>query len=240
MFDALGNAMGVTAGALPNAVTKITNGLGGLTKVTHGTLARSDHYERLQLGAERVSSHVCLNALAGGACFDYVTASVTSSTMADFYRALNGGWALPLGSQTLGRHGPVLELRGAVAVVERVSSSAPTGSSRTAESAVGHYYAGARLQGGGRGLLGFEQLMTRDEQSGVRVTTSYRQDFPFIGRPLRTVSRSASGHVLSESSTDWRMRGHQSGWAATARDRGTASLGSLVVHAAESVERAYS
>ena len=59
-----------------------------------------------------------------------------------------------------------------------------------------HHCAEAKLHGGGRGLLGFAQLMTRDEQPGVKVTTSYRQDFPFIGRPLRTVTRSPSNHVL--------------------------------------------
>ncbi|MYH15152.1 MAG: hypothetical protein F4149_08235, partial [Gammaproteobacteria bacterium] len=232
--------LNANAGSLPNAVTKITNGLGAETQVTYGTLAQSAHYTRLQLGMMgTVSSHVCLNGLTGGGCFDYVTTTVTAQDMGNFYKALNGGWDLPAGSQTLGRQGPVLELRAAVPVVERVSSSAPTGSSRTAKSAVGHYYAEAKLHGGGRGLLGFAQLMTRDEQSGVKVTTSYRQDFPFIGRPLRTVTRSSSGHVLGETSTTWKMRGYQSGWPSTARSSGTAALYPLVVYAAESVEKAY-
>ena len=53
--------LNANAGALPNAVTKITNGLGAETKVAYGTLAQSEHYTRLQLGTlETVSSHICL------------------------------------------------------------------------------------------------------------------------------------------------------------------------------------
>ena len=56
---------------------------------------------------------------------------------------------------------------------------------------------------------------------------------------MRTVTRSGSDHVLGETSTTWRMHGYQSGWPATARDSGTAALGSVVAYAAESMEKGY-
>ena len=83
-----------------------------------------------------------------------------------------------------------------------------------------HHCAEAKLHGGGRGLLGFAQLMTRDKQPGVKVATSCRQGFPFIGRPLRTVTWSSSNHVLGETSTTWKMRGCQSSWPDAALDSG--------------------
>ncbi len=86
---------------------------------------------------------------------------------------------------------------------------------------------------------GFGQLKTRDAQTGVQTTTRYRHDFPFTGMPVSTTARTASGRLLSESTTTWRLTGHQSTWEATAKASGTAALGALKPHAAEAVERAY-
>jgi hypothetical protein len=51
-----------------------------------------------------------------------------------------------------------------------------------------YHYVGARLQGGGRGFLGFESVASYDRQSHILTITRYRQDFPFIGHPVTTES----------------------------------------------------
>ncbi len=48
-------------------------------------------------------------------------------------------------------------------------------------------YRGARVQTGGRGFLGFAAIRTEDFQNKLLTTTDYRQDYPYIGRPSRTL-----------------------------------------------------
>ena len=239
------------SGGLPNAIAGIKNGLGATTTLRYGTLAQSSHYVREQLGGT-VTKTVCFNGVFGfQGCRQFEEPNVTPEDVTGFYERLHGGWRLPDGAETLGKLSPVLEMRGAIAVVERVTSTAPTMTtqgawSTEAKSWVDHYYAGARLQGGGLGLLGFEQLSTHDGQTGIRATTSYRQDFPFVGRPLRTTVRTpqsaegeTGGHLLSDASTQWRAHGFKPSWKAKAAADGTAALGPLVVHAAKATEESY-
>ncbi len=130
-------------------------------------------------------------------------------------------------------------------VVTEVSGTAPAAGASPgkvaadAASKVEHFYADAKVQAMGRGPLGFGQLKTRDAQTGVEATTRYRHDFPFTGMPVSTTVRTSSGRLLSESTTTWRLTGHQSTWEATAKASGTAALGALKPHAAKAVERAY-
>jgi len=53
---------------------------------------------------------------------------------------------------------------------------------------VQYFYADARIQGGGRGFLGFGEVATYDPQTGMLTRTRYHQDFPWIGRPKETRS----------------------------------------------------
>lgn len=54
------------------------------------------------------------------------------------------------------------------------------------EAIIQYYYTGAKLQGGGRGFLGFREVATFDPQNSVLTRTQYRQDYPFIGKPENT------------------------------------------------------
>ena len=83
-----------------------------------------------------------------------------------------------------GRGSAVFDLVMPVQVVSGVSVSAPTAADPLATSEVDYHYAGARLQAGGRGFLGFAEVVSWNRQSGIRNNTRYRQDFPFIGMPL--------------------------------------------------------
>ncbi len=103
-------------------------------------------------------------------------------------------------SRVWGRGSPVMDVYAPLWVVRQVDTSAPTfgdaGNTTAGPDAlttVRYSYQGARLQGGGRGFLGFRKIITQDLQNFLLTTTEYRQDYPFIGRPLHTaVERFAS------------------------------------------------
>ncbi len=84
----------------------------------------------------------------------------------------------------------------------------------------------------GRGMLGFRTLTTIDNQTGVTTRTTYRQDFPFIGQPLKTEVFSAEGNLLGESTNDTRL----TGWNGT----GTPSNKLLPALQHKSIDKSYS
>ncbi|WP_163839463.1 FG-GAP-like repeat-containing protein [Pseudoxanthomonas sacheonensis] len=89
-----------------------------------------------------------------------------------------------------GRGAPVLDLLAPSYAVARVSSSSPQLGAPSAKATLHYRYAGARVQAGGRGFLGFREMITIDpNQSGGHVvtTTTYAQNFPFVGVPTQTI-----------------------------------------------------
>lgn len=91
-----------------------------------------------------------------------------------------------------GRGSPVFDVFGPFWVVGMSESSAPTNDasssagSATTTAQVVYHYAQARMQSGGRGFLGFGAVTSTDKQNNVQTQTTYRQDFPFVGRPAET------------------------------------------------------
>ncbi|MCX2783662.1 PQQ-binding-like beta-propeller repeat protein [Microbulbifer thermotolerans] len=228
-----------------NVIEKITNGLGAETDIAYGSLTHSGHYTRRDIAA--TTEKRCDNVHYGDTwvepveehypwCRDYAVAD-----LADYYGYLNDAWE---GEDRLGKLSPTLELMGPMYVVTRVDSSAPTATDSSAKSAVSYYYAQAKIQAGGRGMLGFEKLTTVDEQTGVQTTTSYRQDFPFLGYPQSTEVKTAEGHLLSRAVNTWKLKNAdgedwQEGWSQTAKTAGSAKLGPLQPWLAQSVETSY-
>lgn len=108
------------------------------------------------------------------------------------------------GITRFGRGSAVLDLMAPIYVVSKVSSSAPSLSDAQRVATVHYRYAGAKLQGGGRGFLGFEEIVTFDGNytaapgipqacpvgtgtgCHLMTITRYHQDFPLIGRPRST------------------------------------------------------
>lgn len=89
-----------------------------------------------------------------------------------------------------GRGSAVQDFQAATYVVAMVRASAPTAADPLAQSALYYRYAGARLQGGGRGFLGFREITAFDNNFAgktVATTTTYQQSFPFVGTPVQTV-----------------------------------------------------
>ena len=66
----------------------------------------------------------------------------------------------------------------------------------TATSNVRYSYQGARVQTGGRGFLGFASIRTEDIQNKLLTTTEYRQDYPYIGRPSRTIVQKLTSVIV--------------------------------------------
>lgn len=195
----------------------IDTGLGAVTRINYGTLANSGRYTTADVNLS-VTTEVrptgCPQDM-GYPCSPTYTTTVTDAS--DFYSRLNGGWQLPAGSSTLvanneNKGAPVLEVNGAIQVVTTVESSAPTAGAlpgnvnQNAMSKVDYYYGEAKMQASGRGFLGFGTLKTIDAQTNITTLSTYRQDFPFTGKPLSTVvfkDSSANTSLLSSASNKW-------------------------------------
>ena len=81
---------------------------------------------------------------------------------------------------------PLVDLQSPLYVVSRVDTSNGVGGTYSSILA----YAGAMADLSGRGFLGFRQMSVTDLQTNIVQTTTYRQDFPYIGRWRRRRGRS--------------------------------------------------
>ncbi|USD23247.1 hypothetical protein MJO52_08945 [Microbulbifer variabilis] len=100
---------------------------------------------------------------------------------ANIYNRKKGSFKL-----NYGRGSPVFDLYSPMYVVKKVISDAPAANDNNNTVEAHYHYAGARMQSGGRGFLGFESVTTYDPQNKVKITTRYRQDYPYIGMPSQT------------------------------------------------------
>ena len=245
--------------ARPHLVTRVTSGLGAVTEISYESLSRTEAYGRIaELYSEPATERCFPNWRWGSGNGKEVCVTIMPAKLTDaaaFYTALNDPWPTdendpsdvdltdPL-TATAGDT-PVLELMGPLYVVTRVDSSAPTAGNAGARSGVAYVYERGKVQAAGRGLLGFRALTTVDLQSGVRTTTTYRQDFPYIGAPLRTEVKTEDGHLLRWAQNTWRLQGYDASWnarTAASGDKvgtGSARLGPLQPHIAGAVEEEY-
>jgi RHS repeat-associated protein len=112
------------------------------------------------------------------------------------YRPLTGSVYTRMrnaGAADWGRQSPVFDLSAPVYVVGRHSQSSPTRTDPDALGSVEYHYLGARIQAGGRGFLGFAEIIAYDPASGIRTNTRYRQDFPYTGLVADTAVAVVSG-----------------------------------------------
>ena len=234
-----------TAGR-PHLITSITNGLEAETAIRYESLGTTDAYTRVdKLDTTATMERQCFSWHGSAPfCWPVPTAQLNA---ADFYTDLNNPWP-GLSDPVTGTMGPpVLELTGPLYVVTQVDSSAPTAANANAKSGIGYVYEQGKVQAAGRGLLGFKSLTTVDLQTGVRTTTTYRQDFPYIGLPLRTEVRTADDKLLRAAVNTWKLVGYQTDdtttadvnedWKVRAGMAGSAVLGPLQPYLAKSVEQ---
>lgn len=179
-------------------------------------------------------SEVCWGSPTGGGCSTLPT-SVPVVDASEFYSQINNPFKGVPADTDLKLHSrlPAQEWISAMPIVTRVASSAPVPDNVNQLVGVEYHYEGLKIQAGGRGMLGFKKLTTTDMQTGVRTTTEYRQDWPFMGTPVRTTDQTHHGQLLSESFSEMAIHGITSANIEAKRvqgSTGTANLGSLVLY----------
>lgn len=243
-----------------NSITSISNGMGNVTDVHYGTLNQSGHYSRLDLPFDQttVTETNCLELPRLFGLPECLKVSETHiiADSEDFYDALHGDWmGIPQDGtnpiHTLGKYRPTMELNGPMYVVTQVASSAPASNDASAQSSISYYYGQGKLQASGRGFLGFQNVTSVDDQTGVYTTTQYRQDFPFVGHPVKTdvykprMDGSGERDILSQSINYWALKQWDSIrpqlTGNTLDTQGTTALvqGGFQPYIAKSVERTY-
>ncbi len=98
-------------------------------------------------------------------------------------------------SPNYGRGSPVIDYLAPKYLVASTSQSQPNSSDPNAMASAYYRYTSARVQGGGRGQLGFRQIDVFDpNHTGgyIATSTTYAQNFPFIGRPIAEVKQVVS------------------------------------------------
>lgn len=93
---------------------------------------------------------------------------------------------------------PVQDIQLPMYLVSRVNTSNGVGGNYSST----YTYSTARLHAQGRGFLGFGQTSVKDLQTGITDTTTYRQDFPFIGL-VSSTKRALGTQTLGQSSNTY-------------------------------------
>lgn len=117
-------------------------------------------------------------------------------TLQDLYRRDTG----TRNAANWGRGSPVQDVIAPSYLVARVASSSPQAGNPAAKASLHYRYAGAKMQAGGRGYLGFREIVVYDpnEVGGyVATTTTYAQNFPFVASPLQTVKAALLNQTYS-------------------------------------------
>lgn len=110
--------------------------------------------------------------------------------------AIDYGWAAP-----------VFDVLAPMYVVGNATSLAPTQSSATATSTIWYRYAGATMQAGGRGFLGFYEAWAFDGNDAATsgkfmvTLTRYAQRYPLIGMPISTLRQAFTGTAVTFGTT---------------------------------------
>lgn len=237
-------------------IKTITNGLGATTNIEYSPLSDTDHYYRITgINPVQTTQTTCISVFGANLCFEN---PVTVGDATAFYQQMNAPFSdLPSGSQIIHPEAiaPILEVDGLLSIVERVSSSAPAAHDinnslvdYSAESAISYLYHQAKIQAAGRGYLGFKKIESIDEQTGINTTTQYRQDFPFIGVPIKTEVRTADEQLLSQSTSEWQLKSYSKGKFGSsafnsamidAQSLGCKALGALQLIQTKSVETSF-
>lgn len=229
--------------ATNHLVIGFATGLGATTSVFYEPLRDSRRYTQMTgIGTVQTGYATTCVPLApeqGGGCYTNYSMPIFKAAPGELYRQINDPFGDVDPNTNLGVNGtaPAMEFISTAPVVTRVASSAPTAGSLNTLVGVDYSYEGQKLQAGGRGFLGFKKLTTTDMQTGVITQTEYRQDWPFMGSPVKTITKNRYGNVLKESTSKMAIVGIGENNISTKRTQaqsGTANLGPLVLYTQES------
>ncbi|MBA6233648.1 MULTISPECIES: FG-GAP-like repeat-containing protein [unclassified Colwellia] len=156
-----------------NVIDVVTSGFGQTTEIHYGLLQEDNN--RIQTGSTYLDS--LINIRRDAASKYYAT-----YFKSDFVQPNLGLWVVSnvtnIGYDSYGIYQDEL--------------------SRNKPVSISYQYSGMLMHRFGRGSLGFEQLATIDNTTGIKTTTKYSQAFPYVGMPIST-TQSYDGKVLSES-----------------------------------------
>ncbi|BAM86885.1 hypothetical protein S58_08740 [Bradyrhizobium oligotrophicum S58] len=93
---------------------------------------------------------------------------------------------------------PIQDMQMALYVTSRLDLSNGVGGTYSSS----YNYAGAKLDTSGRGFLGFRQMTVRDLATGIADTTTFRQDFPFVGM-VSSATRTLGAQTLGQSANSY-------------------------------------
>lgn len=197
----------------PNVITEVSDDFGTNLSLSYEPLTKSDNYTRIDVDEPTVTpQEVCFDREVngyGGPSFTYETCYESTKVVVsttEFYRSINDPFHdLPSGNDRYPafQNQPVLEMNAPLPVVTAVSKRSPTLNDPQAKAKYSYFYEQMKFQAAGRGALGFKKLSSVDHQKGLITETTYRQDWPFIGSPLKTVTKSANGKILKSAENYW-------------------------------------
>ncbi len=84
-----------------------------------------------------------------------------------------------------------------------VVSSTSTTNGAGGSNVMNYFYAGAKAHLQAGGFLGFRSMIATDAQTGIKTTTTFRQDYPFQGLPTQVSKTQSSGAMLNQVSNTW-------------------------------------
>lgn len=125
-----------------------------------------------------------------------VSSAVTYGLLTD----LPTGTAQALYTKGTGAVYPDTDVIGPMVVVKTMKHDDGTGGTYDID-----YHYGGLKSSYLRGSLGFQWTSTTDTRTGIVSTTSYRQDFPYIGMPYKIQTVTPDGKLLAESDTAYDM-----------------------------------
>lgn len=187
-------------------ITSIDNGFGSRTDITYESIATSDHYTDLHLRDRELAPALLED--------DDTYVMPSTSDAPEFYAKVNADLPVPNDAQSLARdkQHPIFDVRAPMYVVTDVESRRPTAvmpgvTNQNDKGIISYYYANAKLQAAGRGMLGFEKVKSLSHDTNILTTTHYRQDFPFIGMAWKSEQKLLGGNLLNVSINDWVVQG---------------------------------
>jgi len=94
---------------------------------------------------------------------------------------------------------PKVDVKSSLRVVQSARSSNGMGGMAQTR----YKYANLRYYLNGRGSAGFERIDVTDDQTGVTTTTSYHQEYPWLGLPYLREKRLSNGTLIARDSSTW-------------------------------------
>ncbi len=125
---------------------------------------------------------VSIRKTAPNGLFDETIISYESATLPTVYARGTNGYGANWGNGSF-----VFDVKSPMYLVRQVEQKSPTEGLANNYSKVLYHYKGLRVQGGGRGSLGFAEISSIDYQNQISTQTAYRQDYPFTGNPEWTM-----------------------------------------------------